>query len=406
MLKKIKNLLFSSGRTFNLAVYNELAYIFNSKTERMLFFYLPFLTILILWWLFFPGAIRKIPVGVLDYSQSYYSRELVRLVNASPSVEVVKYYPDALQAQEALNNTEIFALLVIPDHFSTKIKSAQSNSVLLKVNGQYGTHSEIIKSAFSDIVLAFSTGIKLAVIEKSTASGAEYARKLALPLLPSAKMDANLELNYQKFLATALLPSVLHIFAAMAGAYSFGRNLRDKTLDTWYFSCAEKKTFFLFFFALSGKSFPALVIFCFWGVLSIFIISSITFPSVGNLITMSIAIIDMLFLSVWMGIFLTALCKSLRMGLSLSGFLSSPAFSFSGASFPTVAMPAGAHFIALCLPMSHFIKIQVNQLILHAPPLYAMKTIFYIGLSGTILNVLSIILAYALLNDPKQWGRR
>lgn len=405
MFKKIKNFFFASGKTFNLAVYNELSYIFQSRTERMLFFYLPLLSLLILWWIFFPGAIRKIPVGVLDYSQSYYSRELVRLANASPSVEIIKYYDDALQAQKALNDIEIFALLVIPDHFSTKIKSAQSNSVLLKVNGQYGTHSEIIKSAFSDIVLAFSTGIKLAVIEKS-GSGANYARNLALPLLPSVKMDANLELNYQKFLATALLPSVLHIFAAMAGAYAFGRNLRDKTLDLWYFACAEKKSLFLFFFALSGKVFPALVIFSFWGVLAIFITSSITFPSIGNIITMSIAIIDMLFLSVWLGVFLTTLFKSLRMGLSLSGFLSSPAFSFSGASFPAVAMPAGAHFISSCLPMTYFIKIQVGQLILHASPIYAMQTIFYFGLIGTILSLLSVILAYGLLNSPKDWGKR
>lgn len=405
MLRRLKNFIVSTGTVFNLAVYNELNYILKTRIERIIFFWVPLLAILIIWWVFYPGAIRNIPIGVLDYSQSYYSREFVRLADASPNIEVINHYSDALKAQKALNNLEVFAVIIIPDHFSTKIKSAQSNSVVLKVNGQYGTHSEIIKSAVSDVSMAFSTGVKMAVIEK-TGVGAKYTKNLALPLLPSVKMDSNLELNYQKFLATALMPSILHILAAMAGAYTYGRNLRDKTLDDWYFSCSDKKSLVNFFFALNGKTFPALVILCFWGVLTIFITNSITFASIGNLITMSIAMIDMIYLSMWMGVFLTILLKSLRMGLSVSGFLTSPAFSFSGASFPSVAMPAAPHFISNCLPMSYFIKIQVGQLILHAPPIYAMNIIFWFGLIATILNLLSIVLGYILLNDPKKWGER
>lgn len=39
-------------------------------------------------------------------------------------------------------------------------------------------------------------------------------------------------MNYEQFLAAALVPALLHIFAMTAGAWAVGRELRDKTIAT------------------------------------------------------------------------------------------------------------------------------------------------------------------------------
>lgn len=405
MFRRIKHLISSTSNAFNLATYYESSYILNNRAERIMYFWAPICSILIVWWLFYPGTIRKVPIGVLDYSQSYYSREFVRLTNASPNVEVVTSFLDPIEAQKALNDAKVFALIIIPYEFSPNIKSGKQNTVVLRVNAQYGTHSEIIKSGITDVAMAFSTGIKFAIIEK-TGVGEKYSKELALPLIPSVKMDANLELNYQKFLATSIPTFVVAILAAMSGAYCYGRNLRDKDLDKWYYLCCEKMTLVHFFFALNGKIFPALVLYSLWGIFDTFLGNTINFASMSNLITICMFKINIVFLCVNLGVVLTIMFRSLRLGLSSSAFITSPAFSFSGAAYPLVAMPPSAQFVAKCLPMAYYVKLHVGQLILHDSPIYAMNIMFWFGIIGIILNAMAVILGYLLLRTPKYWGAR
>ncbi|MFP3681801.1 hypothetical protein SB725_32455, partial [Pseudomonas sp. SIMBA_041] len=44
----------------------------------------------------------------------------------------------------------------------------------------------------------------------------------------------NAATNYQQFLASTVIPALLHILAMVIGATTIGRELRDKNIGRWY----------------------------------------------------------------------------------------------------------------------------------------------------------------------------
>nr|WP_241879233.1 hypothetical protein [Psychrobacter sp. PraFG1]UNK05977.1 hypothetical protein MN210_04500 [Psychrobacter sp. PraFG1] len=44
----------------------------------------------------------------------------------------------------------------------------------------------------------------------------------------------NIGANYQQFLASTVIPALLHILAMIIGATTIGREIRDKTFSQWY----------------------------------------------------------------------------------------------------------------------------------------------------------------------------
>ena len=72
--------------------------------------------------------------------------------------------------------------------------------------------------------------------------------------------------------------------------------------------------------------------------------------------------------SAGLGLLAIALSLSLRMGLSIAGFITSPAFTYSGFVFPLMAMPPLAQAWALVLPLTHCAEVQSQQWWMGASP--------------------------------------
>ena len=194
--------------------------------------WVPALGALLLWWIFSAGLPTQLPVGVLDQDHSALSRQLVRLLDAAPGLRVAQALSDPAQAQSALRSDRLHAVVVIPEGFSEDVKRGHAAQVVLLHNAQLGTHSGLIQRDVRTVVGTLSAGIEMAARNKR-GEPAATVRVAMEPVRSDLVTLFNPSLNYEQFLAAALIPALLHILAMTAGAWTVGRELRDRTLGEW-----------------------------------------------------------------------------------------------------------------------------------------------------------------------------
>lgn len=374
-----------------------------SPRDLAMISWVPALAVGLLWWIFSAGLPQQLPIGVLDQDHSVLSRQLVRFLQATPGLQVAQRPLDAGEAEHSLRRGDVYAVVTIPRDFSQHLKHGQTAQVTLLHNAQFGMHSGLIQRDVRTVVGTLSAGIEMAA-RKKRGESALAVQVTMEPIRASTLTLFNTTLNYEQFLAAALIPALLHILAMTAGAWAVGRELRDRTMAEWLPPASGSLQVLA---ALLGK----LV----WPLLSLGGVGTLAllwlthgrgWQPPGSLTWVLLALWVFMGLSLALGALAAAVTRSLRTALSATGFVTAPAFAFSGVGFPVVAMPAAAQAWAYALPYTHYVRVQIEQLQMGAPIRYSLSTVAGLGLA-TVLSLLAS--AWALQRAarvPATWGQR
>ncbi|PID41347.1 MAG: hypothetical protein CSB48_14875, partial [Proteobacteria bacterium] len=231
------------------------------------------------------------------------------------------------------------------------------------------------------------------------------------PIKANGKMAFNLSLNYQQFLAGTIIPALLHVLATVVGVGVAGRELRNKSLGKWFWgisggNIARSSCFGVLFVALLGKLFFYSVVFCLWITLTLLLVAWAEHPSLNNLgITLVTACLFML-ISLLLGVILAMLTMSKRKGLSNAGMITGPAYAFSGITYPLMAMPALAQKIAMLLPLTYYLQLQVAQLQMRQPWQSGLPTVYGFSLTVVVMIIVATLLTLPALKRKHRWGMR
>jgi len=329
--------------------------------------WVPLLGVALLWWIFSAGLQRHLAVGVVDEDHSSLSRQLVRMLDATPGVQITQQFAHTGEAERALRNIEVYAVVTIPRDFARTVKEGRTAQVTLLHNAQMGTHSGLLQRDVRAAVGTLSAGIEMAARNKR----GEAARAVRVSMEPiHTQMVAlfNVSSNYEQFLGAALIPALLHILAMTAGAWTVGRELRDRSLGEWLGDALGTGGLLHTAGSLVGKlALP-------WATLTLVGLLALVgitwgrgWHPPGNLAWVAGALALLMAVSLAAGAALAALTRSLRTALSGAGFFAAPAFAFSGVAFPLSGMPASARAWAEAMPFTHYIRLQIEQLQMGAP---------------------------------------
>ncbi len=404
-------------------------FLVQNRWDFSLMFWMPIVLIFLVWWIFSKGMAVGIPIAVIDNDHSAQSATIIRYIDATPEVAVVKSLHSAAAAQQAIETTDVMAVVEIPENFSTNLLAGKTSRLLLNVNAQYGTHSGMIQKAVQTAVSTFSAGAEMqrrvAIGEDVTVTKTSYA-----PIQSQSVALFNTANNYQQFLAVTVVPALLHILSMVIGASTVGRELVDKTLGEWYQSLKspkfasnyafnrpfnpnqpvtlghEKPKLSLIIAGLNGKLIWAMFAYTLWAAVALTLVMQI-FP----IRLASVAITYLIFLmfmmvSFWLGVIVTVGTFSYRQGLSFTGFISAPSFAFSGVTFPFLAMSPAAQRWANALPLTHYLNLQTAQLQMGAPPSFAYSSFMGFFIAVMITLLLAALLTKKALLKPEKWGQR
>ncbi len=374
-----------------------------SPFDLALLSWLPLLMGLLLVWVFAAGQPTRLPMGVLDADHSALSRQLLRMLDAAPGLRLAAQYSDEAEMQRDLRAGHVYAALVIPAGMAAHIKRGHPShpaQLALLHNAQFSTHSGLIQKDVRSMVGTLSVGIEIASREKRGQSP-QAAKAGFEPMRASLQAAYNPALNYQQFLAAALLPALLHMLAMVAGAWSTGTELRDATVPQWLASSTQRPLR-----ALLLKLAPA------WLLLNaVNLLLWLLMRQLGLLPEASLLVLlglHGLLLAVYLalGAFAALAGSSLRMALSAAGFITAPAFAYSGLAYPLMAMPPGARLWAESLPLTWVLEAQVGLLQQGRAAAELVPLSGWLSLACALLLLASAALLKRAALTPACWGRR
>ena len=355
-----------------------------------------------LWWLvlilplLLPGLLvaifaerapQHLPVAVLDYDDSPLSREFHRALAATPGLAAQRHVPDLALAGAAVRRGEAYAIIAIPPEFGRDILRAGQPRVQLYFNRQTTTAGNIVLRDVRTAVGTLGVGIGL-----------------TQGVLPAVLMEThplyNPGLDFARFLALPLAVAVLHVLLVVIAIDVTGRELRESSAGEWLAAAGGRTVT-----ALLGKLLPYAAWFLLYGPVILWLLV--------RLLGLEVRGSPGLWLAGWaaliaacmgLGVFLVGVIGNLRMATSVASVLISPAFAYSGMTFPAVAMAGFAAFWSFALPLGHFLNLQAGQLALGAPAQAALGHIGWLLLFA-LLPLTCARRWRRLLREPAAWGR-
>lgn len=429
-------------RAFNRSSAYEWRFLAKNPWDLTMILWLPLATVLLVWWIFSQTQITNLPIGVMDQDQSPLSNTVARYLDASPDITIQHFYYSQATAKAAILQRDIYAVVIIPENFERNILSSKPAPLILQVNAQYGTHSGIIQKSVQSVAGTLSAGVEIKRLIKQGMAPSQAAVAYS-PISIQRISLFNVATNYQQFLASTVIPALLHILAMVIGATTIGRELRDKRLGRWYHFIArdypdltlesdnisdnisdnnatnttekisyqsvltlKKVQLTVLFAGLIGKYVWSMLAYSIWAALTLWLATCQQTVAIESLIITYCGLLLLMALSFWLGAIFTLGSFSLRTGLSATGFISAPSYAFAGVTFPYIAMSDNAQHWSDALPLTHYLKLHIAQLQMQAPAAISLPIVYGLSLATIVAMSLTALLTRRALAHPERWGAR
>lgn len=378
----------------------ELTRAVSTPYYAVLLLVLPILSFAFLIAIFRAGVPRDLPVAVVDEDRSALSRQLARMIDATPSMRVAWQAADAGEARSLVLENKAYAAIVIPSDLERDVRRASGPKVVALYNAQLLLPASLMRRDLRAAVGTLSAGLEVRLRE---ARG--EPPRAALAHLEPIRVDAhtlfNPQLNYVYFLVTALLPTMLQLFITVGTVHVIGVELKESSAGEWLAASGGSA-----WRAVLGKVLPYTIHF----VLLALIMLAILFRGLGVPLQGNIHVVvagTVLFVVAYQALAVAAIVwlANLRLATSAAAVYCTPAFAFVGITFPTMAMPKLGQAWGELLPLTHYLRILTDQGLRGAPAAASLWPLAALVAFIAVPALAASARARAVLRDARYWGR-
>lgn len=355
---------------------------FKDKWLFSLLFWMPLIACLIVYAIFSSSIARDLPVGVVDFSQSELSNQLVRYVDATDSLKVDHQFRDVSSAKSAMQKGDIVGFVVVPLNFERDIRLAHTPQVSVFYNSQYLLAGKSVHSALLRSVGTFNASIATVKGLSSGNDTALSAMGKAVPIQTQISPLFNSNSNYAQFIVSAAVPAIWQIAIVMGTVMVLAMHQRMGEVKYWFSKQNVTR--------LLGTLACYIPIFLLFGIsflIAFYVL--LDWPMQGNVFALVIAQFITILACMAIGLILFVLTLSPSRALSIGGAMTAPSFAFMGVTFPVSNMPLLAQWWREILPVSHYIEAHVSQVSYAADGLYTVSLVapmlIYIVIAGLVL---------------------
>lgn len=344
----------SAGQALAASLRRELVHLRGNRWDLAFVTVLPLLCLVLMAWLFSAGALRQIPVALVDSDHSAQSRALARVLDASPGLAVVRQPPDLATAQAQLRALEVFAVVHIPEGLARASLRGQAGTVQAFYNATYLATGQAAAREIGDAVTAFNAGLLGGQVAAITGPGGVRT----VPVAVQARLLFNPGRSFALFLFPMVAAALLSLAMALATVVAFGRELR--TPGGW--PPARPWA------AAAGKLLPYLLAFSLHLALALGYSAMCLGDGVaGSALALALAIPVFLLANAAIGLLLLGVTRDMGVALSAVGMVLGTALAFSGATFPVMDGPLFTRIWNALLPLTHWLEVQNRWLLVGGP---------------------------------------
>lgn len=360
---------------------------------------LPLLSFAFFALLFNQGVARNIPIAILDEDHTTLSRKVAQMIDDTPTAMVAYDIQDIDEGERLMREGRVMAIVQIPAFFEKCILSNTQTHIENYVSGTNITVNGLLSKDIQTAVTTFSAGIQLQLLTKQGLTERQAMAQL-MPVRFDRHVLFNPYINYGYYLAPSFLPMMLLIFVVLTTVFSIGTELKNATAREWLRTADDSVGA-----ALLGKTLPVTV--------GMFLLSLvmfvIIFKVVGTPLNGSLAIIltgTLLFIMSYQAIsvLIVSLLANLRLSLSIGGGYSVLAFTFSGLTFPIMAMWEPMQWLSRLFPFTYYTDLFVDQMLRGAPVVCSLPDLGWMSLF-VVLPLLCLPRLKRVCTEQKFWGR-
>lgn len=325
------------------------------------------------------GALRQVPVAVIDEDQSAVSRALARHVAASPTLQLVGTSASPQQVQRLLRSETVYAALHIPHGVAEGLARHTRPVLTVYYNATFLTSGKLAESAIDDAVTA---ALAEALPEQLNAVLPVLRR--SVPVVQSTVLF-NAATSFEWYLQALIHPAVLHLLVACASVVALGRLLHGGSLAAW---AAGQRNLPL---ALAGRLAPGVLIISAWGAVWLIWLCGVRgWRPEGSLLLIWLGQVALYAATAAVSAALVTISRDVGSSLSTSAVYAGSALAYSGGTLPLIGASWFARHWSALLPFPHYLTLQMDQF-LGAPPA--------LGLQG-----LGVLLLYTVAAGLLAWG--
>ena len=349
--------------------------------------------------LFGQGAIRNVPIAVLDEDNTSLSRKVVQMIDETPTAMVSYGIQDMAEGERLMREGKVVAIVQIPAFFEKSILSNTQTHLENYISGTNITVNGLLSKDIQTAVTTFSAGIQLQLLMKQGLTEAQAMAQL-MPVRFDKHVLFNPHINYGYYLAPSFMPMMLMIFVVMVTIFSIGTELKNATSLDWIRTGGGSV-----WAALIGKLLPITTVM----FLISLVMMIVNFKIVGTPLNGSLAVIliaTLLFILSYQAIsvLIVSLLANLRLSLSIGGGYSVLAFTFSGLTFPIMAMWEPMQWVSRIFPFTYYTDIFIDQMLRGTPWVYSLPDLGWMSLF-IVLPLLCLPRLKRVATEEKFWGR-
>ena len=377
----------------------EVGRIASNGEYRSVVIWLPLGVILFFAIFFSQEVVGSLPVAVVDEDNSYLSRRLVSMLYATHETALAEGVADMAEARAKLLAGDVVGVVEIPTNFSENLLSGVTTAVRYYDSGTNISTSSLSSKGVQTAVSSFGIGVALQRAEMEGAMPDEVMAQ-AMPIDFSTYALFNPWLNYAYYVAPCFWVMILIIASMLSTIYAVGSELRYGTSVEWLRSANGSLVG-----AIAGKLAPVtLFLWLLAMVVGELIFGLFGAPMRGSWVVLAVGTAVLIVAYQAVALFVVALTASFRLSLSLGGGYSVLAFTFSGVTFPTMAMLAWVQPFTMLFPYTYFMRLYIDQAVRGSAWWLSMQDI-----SAMLLFCLLPLLVLGRLKrvaiNRKFWGR-
>lgn len=326
------------------------------REYRSVLVWLPLGVILFFALFFSQEVVGPLPVAVVDEDNSYLSRRLVSMLRATHETALAEEVADMAEARSKLLAGDVVGIVEIPNDFAQNILLGTTAEVVYYNSGTNISTASLSSKGVQTAVTSFGVGVAL---QRAEIGGAmpDEAMAQAMPIGFTTYALFNPWLNYAYYVGPCFWTMILIIASMLSTIYAVGSELRYATSVEWLRSANGSLVG-----AIMGKLFPTtLLLWLLSAVVGVLIFAIFGAPMQGSWAMLAVGTMALIIAYQAVALFVVAVTASFRLSLSLGGGYSVLAFTFSGVTFPTMAMIGWVQPFTMIFPYTYFMELYIDQ---------------------------------------------
>ena len=359
----------------------------SRSSAWVLIIFIPVIIFLYLGAIYEEGAVQVVEVGVLDNDKSPFSQQVVDNIQASPKIELVKVFSSEDRLEDIfVSHPEIKGVYYIPENFSMNIMQGKQQKLIVYTNSSNIIYGNLLYKEAATFINTLSAKITLSAL---TIKGIPYekAMKMVMPVNTQTRALFNPHYNYLYYLVPGLTTVLLQMIVFFLATRSINSEFKSNSFqELWDLSGGSiLKIIFakLLTYTVIGMMIAILIFAFIHPILGI--------PSGTNTLSFMWVILIFVVTNATLGLMISILFKDQAIAMDVAFVYNSPAFVFSGFTFPIIAMPAFNSWYANLIPYTHFLKAYIKGIEMSSPFSFLIPQVVALLLFTLFAYVVSVL---------------